>query len=452
MARLLQFYSKKEKVATLNFDRQPTITPIASRIATRYHRDMFLFRLMLLTVAVFGAIGPARAQLHHPFLNESSLALSQASDLKTFATTLADRHKNPWANVKADVFADACAEVFSQADNLDQTAFYFALCRLAALMGDSHTTVTASTAVASSMRYLAIQLTPIGGRHVVTAIASPYADLVGGCVTAINGTPIEEASRVLASYVSADNEVWRMQQCARLMRNASALGHCRIIDQVGSCLFTITTDGQEIEVTIPLAEPGMEYSYLQTNRPPTSPGTEFYRIVDMGTSAVVFIQYNQCSEDNAYPLDDFNADIEQAIMAKHPQKVIVDLRYNGGGDSRLFEPTVKLLGRLQKSYGFQLFALIGSSTFSSAILNALHLKARTDCTLAGTPSGGSASHYGEVKRFTLPASLHQVGYSTKYFHADGAPDGSLMPDVEIELDTEDIRNGIDTVVETIVRL
>jgi hypothetical protein len=31
------------------------------------------------------------------------------------------------------------------------------------------------------------------------------------------------------------------------------------------------------------------------------------------------------------------------------------------------------------------------------------------------------------------------------------PDGSLMPDVEIELDTEDIRNGIDTVVETIVR-
>ena len=190
MARLLQFYSKKEKVATLNFDRQPTITPIASRIATRYHRDMFLFRLMLLTVAVFGAIGPARAQLHHPFLNESSLALSQASDLKTFATTLADRHKNPWANVKADVFADACAEVFSQADNLDQTAFYFALWRLAALMGDSHTTVTASTAVASSMCYLAIQLTPIGGRHVVTAIASPYADLVGGCVTAINGTPI----------------------------------------------------------------------------------------------------------------------------------------------------------------------------------------------------------------------------------------------------------------------
>ncbi len=52
----------------------------------------------------------------------------------------------------------------------------------------------------------------------------------------------------------------------------------------------------------------------------------------------------------------------------------------------------------------KIFVVIGRRTFSSGLLNAHDLAARTRAILIGEPTGGKPNSYGEVESFTLPRS------------------------------------------------
>ena len=119
-------------------------------------------------------------------------------------------------------------------------------------------------------------------------------------------------------------------------------------------------------------------------------------------------------------------------------RIVIDLRYNGGGNSEVINPLIDVL----RQKDAEVFVLIDEGTFSSAVLNALTLKEELGAVFAGRPSGGSASHYGELKSGTLPYSAMAFSYSTKFF--DNGVSGPLMPDILIEKDIDDYRNGIDT--------
>ncbi len=95
--------------------------------------------------------------------------------------------------------------------------------------------------------------------------------------------------------------------------------------------------------------------------------------------------------------------------------------------------------------------IVGRKTFSSAILNSLDFKNYTKAIFVGEPTGGRPNHYGEVKSFSLPNSGLKVRYSTKYFTHSKTDDNSFYPDHEITTRFEDYKNGIDPVVDWILR-
>jgi C-terminal processing protease CtpA/Prc len=130
---------------------------------------------------------------------------------------------------------------------------------------------------------------------------------------------------------------------------------------------------------------------------------------------------------------------------KHPiKRVVVDLRWNGGGDSRVISPLKKALAARPKLAG-HVYVLIGPNTFSSALDNAMEWKRELRATLVGEPTGGKpGGYYGEVKKLTLPNSKLVVRYTSKYF--GGPPDqdaSSLTPDIAAPLTLGDLISGRD---------
>ena len=164
----------------------------------------------------------------------------------------------------------------------------------------------------------------------------------------------------------------------------------------------------------------------------------YYAVRDLGNKAIL-ISYNTCSEDPSYPIKEFTEEIKKTLKEVKPEKIIVDLRYNGGGNSALFEPIIKVL----KKQKCGKYCLIGENTFSSAILNAVSLKDDAGFRLVGSPTGGSINHYGELRSFTLPDSGWEVYYSTKYFRMSRKYDGPIRPDIIIERTIEDYVSGHD---------
>jgi hypothetical protein len=85
-------------------------------------------------------------------------------------------------------------------------------------------------------------------------------------------------------------------------------------------------------------------------------------------SQTLYIQYNQVSRgtQSGISLSAFSSEIEDLIAEQNVERVIVDLRHNGGGDNTTYYPLLSLLREETINQSGKLFAIIGRQTFSAA--------------------------------------------------------------------------------------
>lgn len=136
------------------------------------------------------------------------------------------------------------------------------------------------------------------------------------------------------------------------------------------------------------------------------------------------------------------------MSAKHPDKVVIDLRLNGGGDYKvglenLIDPIARMPEINRKGH---LFVLIGTGTFSAAISNAAQFRTRTNALLVGQPIGERPNSNQEVNEVRLPNSHLLLRYSTQ--HYTFAPDGPnvIIPDKAIAPTWAQFKAGEDPVL------
>lgn len=89
---------------------------------------------------------------------------------------------------------------------------------------------------------------------------------------------------------------------------------------------------------------------------------------------------------------------------KQVDKVVFDIRFNGGGSSPQGESEMieKYAKYLKKNPSIKTYVITGRNTFSSAVLNAMDLKRLTNAVFVGEETAGKPNHFGEVKAFQLP--------------------------------------------------
>lgn len=380
-------------------------------------------------------------------------------DLKYFCTTLPASHKNFFAHMTREEFDTACLTALEKVDTMTDIEFYFALCELAAMAGDSHTMVGLTQDIVASAHVIPAQIAMVDGKWRIMMLESSHEELLGSEVISINEHPISEICEMASRLYGYDNETWLIYKLGQQLNLTSFYTYIGIAeDEYADVRLAVipssTTDTTEIVLTPVSTEEfyRLEQVFLVTSQPTTGRANSPYRMLALGEGDVFFVQYNACISWDQLPIDAFISQVLALITDRKPKQVIVDLRYNGGGNSSLFEPMIDGLATLQKQQGFPIDVLVGEGTFSSALMNAVQLKQQTDCRLVGSPTGGSVNHYGEIKSFTLPNSGIPVQYSTKYFTMDASyPAGSLQPDLLIRRTVEDLRNGIDTEVQAILR-
>lgn len=100
------------------------------------------------------------------------------------------------------------------------------------------------------------------------------------------------------------------------------------------------------------------------------------------------------------------------ILSKRPRAVILDLRFNSGGDFTQTYLFTQVLPRIMR--GHRIYVLVGPGTFSAAIVTASMLKARggSQVVLVGEPMGDSDGFWAENHILTLPNSGIAVSYAT----------------------------------------
>jgi C-terminal processing protease CtpA/Prc len=174
----------------------------------------------------------------------------------------------------------------------------------------------------------------------------------------------------------------------------------------------------------------------------------YYQTDFLAGSKTMYLAYNKCRNASDFPMNKLVEFIREKSDELDAQRIIIDLRMNGGGDETILWPMMKMLEDSERfSDPGDIITLISRYTFSSAMSNAHQLKSRNGAILIGEPTGGKPNHFGQLNSFELPHSKLIIWHSTKWFNKVKDDPDSVYPDILIEFGSDDFFDGQDPILE-----
>ena len=320
-------------------------------------------------------------------------------------------------------FADGIAALERAVPAATDAGIVLGLMRLVAGANVAHTTVLFPRGPLAFHR-LPLGLFWFSDGLAVTAASEPYRAAIGLRVVRIGAMTPDALEAAIAPYIAHENEAWLRQQGPSFMVAHELLKTLGQVGPDGRVAFTLArADGTTVEMRV---EPGPWQNgppllslTAALNVPATLsrryPGA-YYWYEYLPEPRALYVQYNRCANDPAQPFAEFARGMFADADARAVDRVIVDLRFNGGGDSRVIAPLVDgLRARPAWRARGRLYALIGRGTFSSGLMAAIDFREKLGALLVGEPLGEKPNSYGEVRPLTLPHSQVVVQYSTKFF-------------------------------------
>ncbi len=377
-------------------------------------------------------------------LSERDLAWIE--DIEFLAAELPKKHIDPFHSISAAAFGDAAETLTDRVAGLSDAEIGFEVMRLAALIGDAHT--RAQVDLSLSAYPIAVELFDDG--LVVIASSPAQKDLLGASLVGVHGVPIDAVISAGLPYFSADRPAGSAPEVARLLVSPEFLDVVLGDEANHRGALTFEADGQEFTIDALAPIPLDEWRGVLTEQPDRSLSVAethpeaFYWFQPLPEADTFFVQYNVCADAPDLSFADFTANAFEQMREQPPARLVIDLRLNGGGNSEVFRPFLERLVSEPPVEDGNLFVLIGSRTFSSAIMAAVDLRDEAGAILVGQPTSATVNSYGEARTFELPNSGTVVGYSTKLFELDATSDDeALVPDRQIPRLSTDFFAGID---------
>ena len=401
-------------------------------------------------LALAAALGLSGTVLAADTLTEEQ----RQEDLDTLYQTLETYHPNLFANTPEEIFLERKAEIEERLDTESETQFVLDLQSLAALAGDSHTQIFLNT-VADQVRFFPMVLTWYDGCWYLTTAPEGERDRLGQEVSALNGHDMEEVVEAFSVVLSADNAVKLRRQYRQSCNVADLYEYVGLLEPGAPLEITLEGGGTLTVEPLPAAELGETPMAVLSDQIQLQPATAATEDAYWGKALrddTYYIQYNTCQEDPELPMETFAAQVRADLQAGSYERILVDLRNNGGGSDGVIWPLLAVL-REAMDGGAEVVGLIGEATFSSAIINAVELQ-EMGAVMVGEPASGSVDHFGSVGSMTLPNSGVRVGISTKYIDLGTLLDADagrgvepLEPDAAVCQTLEDTLAGKDSAVE-----
>ncbi len=373
----------------------------------------------------------------------------------------------------------------SRADGLSLPEFEMEVSRLVALAGNAHTTVSKTQRVAVFGRAPVRLAWFADGLYVVRA-TGPATELLGRRVVSIDGRLADDALAAVQPYLSGTAE--RARDDSPPLFECPALLRVIWPDTDGVHLALAFADGsnatlaalppapdrfdiQPVRAIMDYPAEGWATELSRTPAVPLSlrePGRMAFA-VDLGDGGA-YIRINGNEDDAAGPLAEQLTRIADMAPKGGWRRIVLDLRFNEGGDElKTMDFTARLPGLLTADGG--LWIVTGNATFSAAIIAAARAKvfvgARAHIvgervgdrnpfwTGGGAPlvlrNSGIAIAHGYFKQ-DWESGCRAVDVCSPLQFAFGVAAGDLSPEVEVGWSFADYAAGRDTVLERVVAL
>lgn len=257
----------------------------------------------------------------------------------------------------------------------------------------------------------------------IIAADPKHKDLLGAQVLRFQEKTVDKVIQALDPLISRDNEnpIWPLQRAPYLMRHLPLLNALGLISNAGEVALTVraldgaarvvklTTDTSQPNIWNVKPHPATWVSLAQTLTAPLplylkNPSAPYW-FEHLPAAKLVYFQFNSVRNDRNEPFAQFSARLLKFVDENDVEGLVIDLRWNNGGNTGLVPPLIQGLIRNEKiNRRGKLFVIIGRRTFSAAQNTATFLEQQTNAIFVGEPTGSSPNFIGEEEFFTLPYS------------------------------------------------
>ncbi len=369
-------------------------------------------------------------------------------DLEVVRKELPRRHANAFHLISRATFEAAVDDLASKADQQDSDVRFVGLARVLNRVGDGHTGLLAPV----DRAYFPVQIREFDGDLRIARVAPGLEAALGARVLKVGDTPAQQALRRALELTPEDeNAPLRHALAANYLSRGLMLHGLDLIPERTRVTYTLADDtGRVYPLEVKsIPSPDWEHWSRPYPQPPLSErhvGEPFW-CVNLAEERTVYCNFR------AYDgLGSRAAEMVKMVQTAAPEKLVIDLRDNGGGDytegeRHVIRPIQRMVSINRQGH---LFVLVGPSTFSAAMNNAVQFRSMTAAILVGDTIGEKPNSYQEPRELTLPNSHLTVRYSTEWYAFLKNGPNVVEPDIRIVPSWAQYAAGKDPVLEYVL--
>ncbi|MGB5274652.1 MAG: tetratricopeptide repeat protein [Flavobacteriaceae bacterium] len=293
-----------------------------------------------------------------------------------------------------------------------------------------------------------------------------YSSLVGAKILEVEGMPIDQVLKAIYPVVPAENEQFFKAYGGVYMSIPEVL-HAQGITKTlkENISFTLEKNGTVFNTTVASGEPLHDHLQYGELKPDTdwvgardrSKSPLYLKNLDkiyyfeyLPTEKAVYVRHSQIQDDPSENIPTFYKRLFEFIDKNEVEKLVLDLRLNGGGNNYKNKPIVTGIIEHQKiNQSGKFFVIIGRRTFSACQNLVNELDNYTNVIFVGEPTAENINFYGDNRRVELPNSKLPVYLSFAWWQDKPQWENAdyTAPQLAVETTFEAYRDNMDPVLD-----
>ncbi|NNK12368.1 MAG: tetratricopeptide repeat protein [Flavobacteriaceae bacterium] len=293
-----------------------------------------------------------------------------------------------------------------------------------------------------------------------------YKNALGAKLVAIGGVPTEEAIKKMRPVVPAENESFAKAYGIHYLTFPEFLHAQGILKEMSTeVVLTLEKDGKQFEQKVQ----GVPFERFPRQYGMVVPGEDWLESRDLSETPLylknldkiyyyeyledqktVYVRQSQIQDDSIQPIPEFYAEVFDFIDTHEVDKLILDVRLNGGGNNYKNKPVVTgVIANKKINQPGKFVVIIGRRTFSACqnLVNELHTY--TNAIFIGEPTAENINFYGDNNPLTLPNTQMKAYLSFAWWQDkpqwENRP--ALYPQIATGLTFEQYRSNQDPALE-----